>query len=101
MQRRSFLFIDDAVDAIVLLLDSNSGDAVNIGSDRSITILDLARLAVNPAGLPESAVEFRFDSSKPAGVGSRNSNNTLVRALLDWSPQVTLEQGVVRTAQWI
>jgi nucleoside-diphosphate-sugar epimerase/glycosyltransferase involved in cell wall biosynthesis len=101
MQRRSFLFIDDAVDAITLLLDSNSSDAVNIGSDRSITILDLARLAINAAGLPESAVKFRFDSSKPAGVGSRNSNNTLVRALLDWSPQVTLEQGVARTAQWI
>jgi len=101
MQRRSFLFIDDAVDAIILLLFSNSSNAVNIGSDRSITILDLARLAINAAGLPESAVEFRFDSSKPAGVGSRNSNNTLVRALLDWSPQVTLEQGVVRTAQWI
>ena len=101
MQRRSFLFIDDAVDAILLLLYSNNGDAVNIGSDHSVTILDLARLAINAAGLSESAVEFRFDSSKPAGVGSRNSNNTLVKALLDWSPQVTLEQGVDRTARWI
>ena len=101
MQRRSFLFIDDAVDAILLLLYSNTGDAVNIGSDRSITILDLARLAIDAAGLPGSAVQFRFDSSKPVGVGSRNSNNTFVRALLDWSPQVTLEQGVVRTTQWI
>ena len=101
MQRRSFLFIDDAVDAILRLIDSNSGEAVNIGSDRSITILNLARLAINAAGLPDSAVDFQFDSSKPVGVGSRNSNNTLVRALLDWSPQVTLEQGVIRTAQWI
>ncbi|KAF8273743.1 glycosyltransferase family 2 protein [Lactarius quietus] len=101
MQRRSFLFIDDAVDVILRLLSSNSSDAVNIGSDRSITILDLARLAINAAGLLESDVEFQFDSTKPAGVGSRNSNNTLVRALLHWSPQVTLEQGVVRSAQWI
>lgn len=100
-QRRSFLFIDDAVDAILLLLHSNSGDAVNIGSDHSISILDLARLAVNAAGLPESSVKFRFDSSKPAGVGSRNSNNTLIRALLDWTPRVTLEQGVLLTSQWI
>jgi nucleoside-diphosphate-sugar epimerase/GT2 family glycosyltransferase len=101
MQRRSFLFIDDAVDVILRLLSSSSSDAVNIGSDRSITILDLARLAINAAGLPESAVEFRFDCSKPVGVGSRNSNNNFVRALLHWSPQVTLEEGVVRTAQWI
>ena len=101
MQRRSFLFIDDAIDAILLLLNSTYNNPVNIGSDRSITILDLARLAIKIAGLPESSVKLQFDASKPMGVGSRNSDNTLVTSILGWSPQMTLEQGLVHTSKWI
>src|SRR6266851_732161 len=101
IQRRSFLFIDDAIDAILLLLTSDHRNPVNIGSDQPITILELARLAVDAVGLPASAVKFRFDASKPTGVGSRNSDNTLVKSVLGWSPRVTLEQGFVLTTKWI
>jgi len=101
IQRRSFLFIDDAIDAILLLLNSDHRNPVNIGSDQPITILELARLAVDAVGLPASAVKFRFDASKPTGVGSRNSDNTLVKSVLGWSPRVTLEQGFVLTTKWI
>lgn len=100
-QRRSFLFIDDAIDAILRLLKSDHSDAVNIGSNHSITILDLAYLAINAVGLPVSTVDFQFDTSKPTGVGSRNSDNALVKSILGWSPQVTIEQGVALTAKWI
>ncbi|KAI0267292.1 glycosyltransferase family 2 protein [Gloeopeniophorella convolvens] len=100
-QRRSFLFIDDAVDAILLLLDSSCSDALNIGSDQSITVLDLADLAAKAAGLQESSVDLRFDASRPIGVGSRNSDNTRVKEVLGWSPRVSLEQGVHRTTGWI
>jgi nucleoside-diphosphate-sugar epimerase/glycosyltransferase involved in cell wall biosynthesis len=100
-QRRSFLFIDDAVEAILLLIESDHRDPVNIGSDHAVTILDLAHLAIDAVGLSASAVKFRFDSSKPVGVGSRKSDNTLIKSVLHWSPQVSLEQGVDLTAQWI
>jgi nucleoside-diphosphate-sugar epimerase/glycosyltransferase involved in cell wall biosynthesis len=100
-QRRSFLFIDDAINAILLLVNSDHRDPVNIGSDHPITICDLAHLAIDAVGLSASAVEFRFDASKPTGVGSRNSDNALIKSTLGWSPQVTLEEGVVLTTRWI
>jgi nucleoside-diphosphate-sugar epimerase len=100
-QRRSFLYIDDAIEAILLLLESGYCEPVNIGSDHAVTILDLAHLSIGAVGLSASAVEFRFDSSKPIGVGSRNSDNALAKSVLHWSPRVTLEQGIDLTAKWI
>src|SRR5712691_1183295 len=97
----AFFFIDDAIDAILLLFNSDHRGPVNIGSDHPITIYDLARLAIDAVGLSTSAVEFRFDALKPTGVGSRNSDNALVKSILGWSPQVTLKEGVVLTTKWI
>ncbi|KAI0316805.1 NAD-dependent epimerase/dehydratase [Amylostereum chailletii] len=100
-QRRSFIYIDDAVDAILLLLESDFEGPVNVGSDQSITILDLARKSLESAGVDPSSVIFQFDLDKPTGVASRNSNNELIFEKLGWSPRVSLTQGMQRTTDWI
>ena len=100
-QRRSFCYIDDALDAIVLLIHSSCGDPINIGSEESVTIDELAGIAVRCAGLDIEHVRYNHISHKPVGVQSRNSNNTFVRNLLGWSPRVSLQEGMRRTGEWI
>ncbi|KAF9232963.1 glycosyltransferase family 2 protein [Melanogaster broomeanus] len=78
-QRRSFLYIDDCVEGVLKLLESSCDIPVNIGSDHSVTIESLAEIAVH----------------------SRSSNNDFVRETLGWSPSLSLEDGMKRTAEWI
>ncbi|KZT74468.1 glycosyltransferase family 2 protein [Daedalea quercina L-15889] len=101
-QRRSFCFIDDAIEAIVTLIQSDCQEIVNIGDDRSVTIRQLADIAVRCAGLRDPAnIQYRYVHDKPIGVASRNSNNDRVRRLLGWSPKTSLEEGMCRTGEWI
>jgi GDP-D-mannose 3',5'-epimerase len=105
-QRRSFLFIDDAVDGVISLLKSKFQQPVNIGSDRSVTIRELADISLHCATpLP---VDVRYTSQKDhppevntIGVGSRNSNNELVKEELGWRPKKSLEVGMKATGDWI
>lgn len=97
-QRRSFLWIEDCVDAVVLLLNSPFSGPVNIGSSRSVSIDELARIALRVAGIPN--VELGHIQG-PLGVASRNSNNNLVEQKLDWHPQTSLEDGMMITYKWM
>lgn len=97
-QRRSFLYIDDAVDAILKLLSSSYSKPVNIGSDHSVTIQQLAELALRYAG---TNATFTYDGLRPIGVGNRNSNNELSKSVLDWAPSVSLEEGIAKTLGWL
>lgn len=100
-QRRSFLYIDDAVRAVVALVDSReSKPPLNIGSEEAISILDLAKISLQVVGLNPAEVKFTFKEG-PIGVASRNSHNELVRRELSWSPQVTHDQGLSKTAEWM
>ncbi|CAE6419708.1 unnamed protein product [Rhizoctonia solani] len=104
-QRRSFLYIDDAVRAVVLLIalspnTTESPPPLNIGSDAPLAIRELAELSLSLAGLKPSDVEFIF-KERPVGVESRNSNNELVARVLSWSPQVSHQDGLGRTLRWI
>lgn len=105
-QRRSFLYIDDAVDGVIGLLRSKYSDPVNIGSDRSITVQGLADIAIQCADSPP--VEFHCTSPglhsvevDTIGVASRNSNNELVEEKLGWRPRYSLEDGLKATGDWI
>lgn len=97
-QRRSFLFIDDAVDALLKLLFSSCSEPVNIGSDQAVTIQELAEIALGSA---EAQAEITYDANKPVGVASRNSNNEKALAVLDWRPSISLQEGMRRTSEWI
>ena len=105
-QRRSFLFINDAVDGVVSLLKSNYQQPVNLGSDRPVTVRELANIALQCAATPSVAV--RFTSSKDhlpsidaVGVASRSSNNQLAEEELGWKPKNSLEEGMKVTGDWI
>ncbi|TFK35675.1 glycosyltransferase family 2 protein [Crucibulum laeve] len=100
-QRRSFLYIDDAVDGIIMLLKSSVREPLNIGSDRSISIDSMARIALASTGTNPDSVRFRYEKSKPIGVASRNSNNDKVSTQLGWRPTTSLEEGMRRTGMWI
>jgi len=100
-QRRSFLFIDDAVEGVIKLLNSSEKNPVNIGSDSAVTIDHLAKLALKSVGLDSNNIAFDYHASKPIGVSSRNSNNDLASTVLGWQPSTPLEVGLARTGLWI
>ncbi|KAG8957540.1 hypothetical protein FRC03_010046 [Tulasnella sp. 419] len=100
-QRRSFLYIDDCIDALIKLLRSDFQEPLNIGSDSSVSIQELANIACRVVGLKKEDVSFVYDTTKPLGVISRNSNNELVSKKLKWKPRVSLEEGMRWTGEWM
>uniref|UniRef100_D8Q052 Glycosyltransferase family 2 protein n=1 Tax=Schizophyllum commune (strain H4-8 / FGSC 9210) TaxID=578458 RepID=D8Q052_SCHCM len=99
--RRSFLYIDDCVDAVLKLLASDYSRPLNIGTEQAVSIQELAHIALEAAGVRPSEVDFAYDITKPIGVASRNSHNELVHRVLGWEPCVDLRSGMLKTAQWI
>lgn len=100
-QRRSFLYIDDAVRAIVALVNAQgSKPPLNIGSDQGVSILDLAKISLDAVGFDPSNANFTFKEG-PVGVASRNSQNDLVKQELSWSPRITHREGLAMTAEWM
>ena len=97
-QTRSFLYIDECIEATRRLMDSNFTGPVNIGSEEMVTINDLVMITAKVAG---KAVSRRHEMSAPLGVRGRNSNNDLIRKHLDWDYSMTLEEGIKKTYNWI
>ncbi|KIK36718.1 glycosyltransferase family 2 protein [Suillus luteus UH-Slu-Lm8-n1] len=101
-QQRSFLYIDNCVEAILLLLKSDCNEPINIGSDCSVTIDYLTEIAVQSAGMNVGEFRFKYmDDSRPVGVHARNSNNEFIAKTLGWTPKISLEAGMMKTADWI
>lgn len=96
-QTRSFCYVDDCVRGIEMLTESDIGDPLNIGQDRLVTINELADIVAGAAGIEIR----RRHVPGPQGVRGRNSDNTRVTEDLGWAPQVSLEEGLARTYEWI
>jgi GDP-D-mannose 3',5'-epimerase len=96
-QTRSFLYIDECIEATRRLMDSDFVGPVNIGSEEMVTINTLADTAAKVAG--KTIVKKHIDG--PLGVRGRNSNNDLVREKLGWDYSQTLEEGMLRTYNWV
>jgi GDP-D-mannose 3', 5'-epimerase len=96
-QTRSFCYVDDCVAGIVRLMRSDYAEPLNIGQDRLISIADLADLVAGIAGT--EIVKVFVDG--PQGVRGRNSDNTRLREVLGWEPEISLETGLERTYRWI
>jgi GDP-D-mannose 3',5'-epimerase len=96
-QTRSFCYIDDCIDGVIRLMESGYGQPLNIGQDRMVTINELTDMIAAIAGIP--IVKRHVDG--PQGVRGRNSDNSRLRAVLNWEPQVSLEEGLARTYAWI
>ena len=96
-QTRSFLYIDECVEATIRLMRSSFTGPVNIGSEEMVTIDQLVDLI---AGIAGKKIEKRHIPG-PMGVRGRNSDNRLVREKLGWAPQQSLRDGLVPTYNWI
>lgn len=96
-QTRSFLYIDECLEGLQMIMASDIDQPVNLGSERMIRINDLAFLI---AKLNGRLVSIR-NVDGPLGVMGRNSDNKLIRELLGWSPADNLEYGLVKTYEWI
>jgi GDP-D-mannose 3', 5'-epimerase len=96
-QTRSFLYIDDCIDAVRALMDSDWTGPVNIGSEEMISINDLAKTIIK---LANKNISLR-NIDGPQGVRGRNSDNTLIVEKLGWSPKYSLKQGLEKTYSWI
>lgn len=96
-QTRSFCHVDDTVEGIHRLMRSDYNEPLNLGQDRMVTINELVDIIANEAGVE---VEKKHIDG-PQGVRGRNSDNTKLREVLGWEPQVSLEDGLRRTYEWI
>lgn len=96
-QTRSFLYIDDCIDGILSLMESDCTEVLNIGSEEMVTINRLAEIVAEQA--KKKIIINHIDG--PVGVMGRNSDNTLVRKSIGWSPKVSLIDGLALTYSWI
>lgn len=97
-QTRSFCYIDDCVEGIHRLMQSDHSEPLNLGRDRMVTVDELIDIIANIAG---KTVTKRHDLSKPQGVRGRNSDNSKLKEALDWAPTISLEEGLIPTYEWI
>jgi len=97
-QTRSFLYIDECIEATRRLMESDFIGPVNIGSEEMVTINELVNITAKVAG---KAISRRHKLDAPLGVRGRNSNNDLVREKLGWDYKQTLEEGIAKTYEWI
>jgi GDP-D-mannose 3',5'-epimerase len=97
-QTRSYCYIDDAVKATTLLMESDYDKPINIGSDRLVSINKLADMIIEASG---KKIARTYNPTAPQGVRGRNADLTLVKKVLKWQPQVTLEEGLAKTYKWI
>ena len=98
LQTRSFMYIDDCVEGLFRLMQSEYSAPLNLGTDEMISINELVDIAAEISG---KRVTKRHDTSKPQGVRGRNSDNTLIRQVLGWEPRIMIREGLVPTYRWI
>jgi nucleoside-diphosphate-sugar epimerase len=96
-QTRSFLIVDECVEGIRRLMESDFAGPVNIGSDEMISIQDFTKLVIDISG-KNLTIE---NVEGPLGVKGRNSDNRLIKEKLGWAPSKPLRDGVEKTYQWI
>ena len=97
LQTRSFLLVDECVEATYRLVQSDFSGPVNIGSEEMVSINELVDIAAKVSGKKVNKKHIEG----PLGVRGRNSNNDLIREKLNWDYTLTLEEGIRRTYNWI
>jgi len=95
--RRSFLWIDECLEGVQRLMQSNYTKPINIGSDESISINDLAKMIIEISGKDLKIKHVQGN----VGVQSRNSDNTLISNVLGWKPAAKLREGIFKLYEWI
>jgi GDP-D-mannose 3',5'-epimerase len=97
-QTRSFCYVDDCFLGTYQLMESDFTEPLNIGSDRFVTIDELANIIIKTSG---KKIEKNYDLNAPQGARGRNADLILMNKVLSWKPQVNLEEGLRHTYRWI
>jgi GDP-D-mannose 3',5'-epimerase len=99
-QTRSFMYIDDCINGIDMIMhcDELIATPINLGTSHLISINDLVSLAEKIGGVK---LEREYDLDAPKGVAGRNSDNTFIKQVLGWEPNTPLEEGLTKTYDWI
>ena len=98
-QTRSFLYINDCLDGILKLFETDYSEPLNIGSDQQVSINQLADIICAISNKSDLKRNYLLD--KPKGVAGRSSNNDLSKKILKWEFEYTLEEGLQKTYEWI
>lgn len=96
-QTRSFTYIDDCIEGMQRLMESDFTGPVNIGSEELTSINDLARMVISISGKKLSIKNV----PGPVGVWGRNSDNELIKEKLGWEPKISLEEGMKKMYAWV
>lgn len=96
---RSFLYIDECIEGVRRLVQSDYKLPINIGSDEMISVEDLAKMVIEISGKKE--IQIMHDMAKPQGVRGRNSDNTLIQEVLGWKPTASLRSGMEKLYSWV
>ncbi len=96
-QTRTFMYIDECLDAVRNLMKSDLLDPINVGSDELISINNLVKMAMDIAGKELSVKHI----PGPMGVRGRSSDNTMIEEKLGWRPTAKLKDGMTITYKWI
>ena len=97
-QSRSFLYIDDCVDATLLLFNSDITGPINIGSEEQVSINEMISMIEK---ISDYEINKVYNTNMPVGVRGRSSDNELILKSLKWQPKLTLSQGLDKTYEWI
>ena len=100
LRTRSFMFIDDCVEGIDMIMhcDELLATPINLGTSELVSINDLLTIIEGAAGFK---VKRTYDHSAPKGVAGRNSDNTMIKRVLGWEPSTPLRKGIAKTYAWI
>ena len=96
-QTRSFLYIDECIEGIRRVMESDFSEPVNIGSDEMVTINELVDIA---SGVEDKTITKKHIDG-PLGVAGRNSDNKLIKEKIGWAPNYPLSKGIEKTYRWI
>ena len=97
-QTRSYCYVDDCLEGTFKLMESGFTEPLNIGSDRLVTIDELADMIIEVSG---KRITKTYDLKAPQGVRGRNADLSLMKKVLNWQPKVSLEEGLDQTYTWI
>jgi nucleoside-diphosphate-sugar epimerase len=99
-QTRSFMYIDDCVKGIDMIMhcDALIATPINLGSNELIAINDLVSLAEEIGCIQ---LVRKYDPTAPRGVAGRNSDNTFIQQVLSWEPRIPFREGLAKTYAWI
>jgi GDP-D-mannose 3', 5'-epimerase len=99
-QRRSYMYVDDCVEGIMRIMDSGVTDPINLGTEHDVSVNELVDI-IERVAFDKLGVVRRNYIAGPLGVVARNSDNTFLRHVTGWEPDITLVEGVEKTYRWI